>query len=257
MAKNNERLIEYLKAVCELEDKIYEIKTVTAIAEGKTEPTKPRGFDMLSVTDHFIDFFSGDEDHSAAVYIVGYYVLCFVMTLFADSTLSLGLSHTGVATAALLLYIALSVLLFLGYIAAGLVNAHRAKKKYVTLQEYAAAARAELDVPLLKKRYESISTTLEMYYNLDVIDKNYRGLKNVAAMYDYFITKRVDRLEGKSGAYSFLDFEKRQGRINDTAIVCELTKKPSAEYTDEIDRFNKQFLDRLDSFRTLVKHPRG
>ena len=119
----------------------------------------------------------------------------------------------------------------------------------------AAAARAELDVPLLKAQRDSIANTLEMYYNLNIIDKEYRGRINANAMYGYFLTKRVDKLNGKNGAYSFLDFEKRQGRLNDTSETFGLSKKLTALYITEAVEFNKRYLDMHEGFRELKATP--
>ena len=251
MAKNNERLIEYLKAVCELENKKYEISAVIDIAEGRSEPEKPRGFDMLNVIDSFHGIYSADEEHSSAAYIVGYFIVCFIITFAADSILRLELSHIGMVIAALLLFAAFGVLLFLAYLLAEVINTHRAKKNYKAMLINAAAARAELDVPLLKAQRDSIANTLEMYYNLNIIDKEYRGRINVNAMHGYFLTKRADKLGGKSGAYSFLDFEKRQGRLNDTPETFGLRKKLTAQYITEAAEFNKHYLDMHESFRGL------
>lgn len=105
----------------------------------------------------------------------------------------------------------------------------------------------EQDYQILKRHYNKICSTLQQYYDLNIIYPKYRGIVPVAMFVQYLESGIVYQLEGPNGAYSRYEDELfRQLIINKLdVIVTRLDDIRSTQYelANSLEKSNQQIME--------------
>ena len=77
-------------------------------------------------------------------------------------------------------------------------------------------------INIIQKNLKLVNSKLEELYSTDIIFEKYRNLIAISMFYEYFVSSRVNELEGRDGAYNLFETEIRQNivivKLND---ICE------------------------------------
>lgn len=118
----------------------------------------------------------------------------------------------------------------------------------------------EQDYQILKRHYNKICSTLQQYYDLNVIYPKYRGIVPVAMFVQYLESGIVYQLEGPDGAYSRYEDELfRQLIINKLdVIVTRLDDIRATQYelANSLEKSNQQIMElnshaEIQSYNTM------
>lgn len=90
----------------------------------------------------------------------------------------------------------------------------------------------EQDYQILKRHYNKICSTLQQYYDLNIIYPKYRGIIPVSMFVQYFASGRVSKLEGHTGAYNLYEQELLQRIIISKLdiVISRLDEIQSTQY---------------------------
>lgn len=229
---------EYLKNIVTLEGTLYTLKK----SIGYLEYSKK---DLGIKYDYTVPEYNPDVEYDVS----GVYLVTAIMDFFIGGPIGL---IAGLITKSFLIFmgciIIVGIILFFHnkserehHNRSLLIDYEHKKEEYENLisedklrveKELQKKRNIDIQISILKNKYNETSTTLQKLYNMNILYPKYKNFIAAATFYEYFDSGRCRTLEGHEGAYNIFENELRLnailGKLDD--ILNHLEEIRSSQY---------------------------